>query len=274
MPSLPNSVSIPLVVRAARQAGAAIMAHYGQPTEGLTTKADQSPLTLADQAGHNVIAQALAELTPGLPVLSEEGRDIPYEERKNWGTFWLVDPLDGTKEFIKQNDDFTVNIALIQERTPVLGVIFAPALKTMYWGDVTTGEAYRQIGEAEPTLLRTSEHLPKPLRGVGSRSHSKVEEQILLQQLGVDELTPRGSSLKFCAVAEGQAEVYFRYGLTAEWDIAAGHAILLAAGGKFLTPNGPFLYNKRDVLNPPFLCLAAGMPSEEARAALTSLPPR
>ncbi|HEY8399729.1 MAG TPA: 3'(2'),5'-bisphosphate nucleotidase CysQ [Cytophagaceae bacterium] len=217
-------------------------------------KADNSPLTLADKESHNVIVAELEKAFPEIPVLSEEGKDIPYEERKNWTKFWCVDPLDGTKEFIKKNGEFTVNIALIENNTPVLGVIYAPVPNILYSGVVSKGAQKQEGTDIKDIRVNTKQ---KDYVAVGSRSHAAPEEQNFLSKLPVSGLVSVGSSLKFCMVAEGKADVYFRFGPTMEWDTAAGQAIVEAAGGKVLNEKfQPFTYNKESLRNGSFYCLA------------------
>jgi 3'(2'), 5'-bisphosphate nucleotidase len=216
-------------------------------------KDDKSPLTLADKASHVVIMEALRKHYPEIPVLSEEGAGIPYEERRQYEYYWLVDPLDGTKEFINRNGEFTVNIALIHKTVPVAGFIYAPVLDTYYVG--TSSEAYKIKGTEKIPLKvnnKTGERV-----AVRSKSHASPEEEEVLERYDVQDSISVGSSLKFCMVAEGKADVYYRFGPTMEWDTAAGQAIVQAAGGRVLKETGPdpFLYNKENLLNSSFLCL-------------------
>lgn len=246
----------PLVI-IARQAGAAIMAVYQSGETGQTSKADNSPLTLADLAAHRVIVDALNRLTPNIPVLSEEAADIAYAERSKWTRFWLVDPLDGTKEFIKRNGEFTVNIALIENGEPTLGVVYAPVLDTCYYG--AHGSAFVQRGDAVPQPITAQPHVAgQPIKVVASRSHSDERTTALLKQLGDHQCISMGSSLKLCLVAEGVAHFYPRLGPTMEWDTAAAHAVVNAAGGTVCDLNGNDLrYNKADLHNPEFLVMSA-----------------
>lgn len=228
-------------------------------------KADNSPLTAADKASHRTIEKILEKTE--IAVLSEEGKKISYETRKNWDIFWLIDPLDGTKEFIKRNNDFTVNIALIKKNRPILGVIFVPVSKTLYIGGQETGawkmnEVNKNISFSE--IKKTGTKLPsKNNKGkymvVGSRSHLSVETQIYIDRLKRThpnlEMVSRGSSLKICMVAEGEANEYPRFGPTMEWDTAAGHAIANAANKKLWHTNfeEELSYNKKSLLNPHFI---------------------
>lgn len=217
-------------------------------------KADDSPLTLADKESHKVIAHQLSGLFPDIPVLSEEGKDIPFEERKDWARFWLVDPLDGTKEFIKRNGEFTVNIALIEGGRAVSGVIYAPVTDTLYYGEAGKGAYKEKQGQVEPIKVNSKQ---KDYIAVGSRSHSSPEEVSFLSKLPISGSVSVGSSLKFCMVAEGKADVYFRFGPTMEWDTAAGQAIVEAAGGKVVNEAfEAFQYNKPVLRNGSFYCLA------------------
>lgn len=270
---------------AALRAGGAIMEIYKRDFE-VEFKADDSPLTEADKAAHHIIVDALED--SGFPVLSEESKQIPYEERKAWETYWLVDPLDGTKEFIKKNGEFTVNIALIKDGRPVMGVVYAPVLQTMYYGIVQGGEgveqgAWKATGCADRSIdeiLSSSSPCPTPhaqsgeasLRVVASRSHCNEETEKFIGQLekefGTVELVSSGSSLKLCMVADGSADIYPRIAPTMEWDTAAAHAVVKAAGGRvveydqeipavsYLAENSSLralCYNKPDLLNPFFV---------------------
>ena len=223
---------LPQIVALSRHAGAAIMVVYESGDTGETRKADDSPLTLADMAAHRAIVAGLADITPDIPVLSEEASNIPYEARRHWQRYWLVDPLDGTKEFIKRNGEFTVNIALIENGAPILGVVYAPVLDTCYYGAAAHG-AHVQRGNLEPESIRAKKHEPGTvMRIVASRSHSDARTQAMLDGLGEHESISMGSSLKLCLVAEGKAHFYPRLGPTMEWDTAAAHAVVNAAGGE------------------------------------------
>ena len=240
----------------AREAGEAILKIYNDPVKAdeVTFKTDHSPLTLADEASNEVITNRLKILTQDIPVLSEEGRNIPYSERKNWEYFWCVDPLDGTKEFVKRNGEFTVNIALIYNHTPILGIIYVPVTDTMYYASAQTG-AYKIDANGNKTALQVNKKLAD-WTAVGSRTHSAPEEAELLAKYPVGKSVSIGSSLKFCLLAEGLAQIYYRHGPTMEWDTAAGQAILTLSGGVLTKPDGtPFLYNKESLLNGSFLCI-------------------
>ncbi|WP_404398463.1 3'(2'),5'-bisphosphate nucleotidase CysQ [Idiomarina loihiensis] len=234
----------------ARDAGAAIMDIYESNDFDVQKKVDDSPLTKADLAAHNIICEGLRALDIQYPVISEESSTISWAQRKHWCRYWLVDPLDGTKEFIKRNDEFTVNIALIEKGVPILGVVYAPALDAMYTGERDRGAFLND----KAISVATQE--PETLRVVGSRSHPSQETTDWLDALGKPyEMLAVGSSLKFCLVAEGKADIYPRLGPTSEWDTAAAHAVLSAAGGQVTTLAGnPLLYNqKEDYLNPHFI---------------------
>ncbi len=237
----------------ARAAGQAIMEIYSGEFE-IELKDDRSPITLADTAANETIMSGLAELTPGLPVLSEESAIEGFDARRNWRRYWLVDPLDGTKEFIKRNGEFTVNIALIEAHEPVLGVVYAPVLDAMYAGGVDIG-AWRETPGAPAQRISVTRPAAQTVRVVGSRSHASPALADYLSQLGPHEIHAMGSSLKICLVAAGEADVYPRLGPTSEWDTAAAHAVLLAAGGGMMDTVGrPLRYNKgEDLLNPYFI---------------------
>ena len=237
------------------EAGNAIMKIYEDDDFLLSidVKSDNSPLTKADKAAHHIIHDALVKHFPAIPVLSEEGKMMDYEVRKNWSQFWLVDPLDGTKEFIKRNGQFTVNIALIDHGYPTIGVIYVPVTKALYYADVNG--AYKKISESPEQEISINKNRSKKI-AVGSRSHASTEEEVVLNKYQIEEVLSKGSSLKFCMVAEGEADLYYRQGPTMEWDTAAGQAIVEAAGGQMLLPNGErFSYNKASLLNGSFYCL-------------------
>jgi 3'(2'), 5'-bisphosphate nucleotidase len=241
------------VVRLAQRAGDEILSVYGEQFE-VTHKSDQSPLTLADLRSHEIIVQGLRALTPDVPVLSEEASDIPYEQRRQWTRYWLVDPLDGTKEFVSRNGEFTVNIALIENNVPTLGVVHVPVTNTTYTGAAGVG-AFRKVDAEAAQPVRVHTPAASPLRIVGSRSHRGDSLYKYLPRLAPYELIAVGSSLKFCLVAEGNADFYPRFGPTSEWDTAAAQAIVEAAGGAVVKTDGERLrYNtKSELLNPHFL---------------------
>ena len=240
----------------AADAGKAILEVYGQDIE-VVSKEDDSPLTRADLASHRIIRDALARLTPDIPLLSEESAAIDFETRASWQRYWLVDPLDDTKEFINRNGEFTVNIALISGHEPVLGVVHVPVSGVTYAGIVGVGATRQESGQS---ALSISVRIPcaDPLVVVGSRSHANPALAGHLEKLGRFELISMGSSLKFCLVAEGKADFYPRLGPTSEWDTAAAHAVVLAAGGRIVTLDGhPLQYNRKaSYLNPEFLVIS------------------
>jgi len=240
----------------AEAAGRAILEIYEKDFE-VTHKEDQSPLTQADLASHRLIRDALARLTPSTPLLSEESADIDFSIRSSWPEYWLVDPLDGTREFVNRNGEFTVNIALIRGHDPVLGVVHVPVSGVTYTGVVGIG-ATRQTAGRAPSPIRVQLPCADPLRVVGSRSHANPRLQQYLEPLGRYDLVSMGSSLKFCLLAEGKADLYPRLGPTSEWDTAAAHAVVLAAGGQVVTlDNHPLQYNRKpSLLNPEFLVFA------------------
>jgi len=246
---------VPELLRLAGRAGGVVLEHYEGHSE-VRAKADDSPVTAADEAAEAVILDGLAALTPDIPVVAEERVAAGKVPELAGGRFWLVDPLDGTKEFLGKNGEFTVNIALIEDRRPVLGVVLAPARGLMWWGVVGEGAWVRANGDEHPVAAR-----PRPKSGlvaVASRSHRDAETDAFLAKEGAVELISAGSSLKFCLVAEGKADVYPRFGPTMEWDTAAGHAVLLAAGGRMITADGePFLYRKPGFRNPGFIARGA-----------------
>jgi 3'(2'), 5'-bisphosphate nucleotidase len=238
----------------ARQAGREILEVYASGDAAVTAKADRSPVTMADLRAHHLIVGSLRRLTPELPVLSEEAAATPFAERSQWRRYWLVDPLDGTKEFLSRNGQFTVNIALIDRHAPALGVVHLPVSDTSYRGLPGTG-AWRQTGAAGSTAIRVASRSATPLRVVGSRSHRGDSLAAFLGRVGAHQLLAIGSSLKFCLVAEGAADVYPRLGPTSEWDTAAAHAVVSGAGGTVSQLDGaPLQYNTRpELLNPFFV---------------------
>jgi 3'(2'), 5'-bisphosphate nucleotidase len=238
----------------ARRAAREILEVYASGRYDASLKADDSPLTTADLRAHHLIRESLRALTPDIPVLSEEAADTPYAERAGWPRYWLVDPLDGTREFLSRNGQFTVNIALIVGHEPRLGVVHVPLSDTSYRGLPGAG-SWRSEGEGAPYAIRVASRSAVPLRVVGSRSHRGTSLEGFLARVGAHELLPVGSSLKFCMIAEGAADVYPRLGPTSEWDTAAGHAVVAGAGGTVATLEGGTLrYNTRPtLLNPHFV---------------------
>ena len=236
----------------ARAAGEAIMSIYSQPF-AVEYKQDESPLTAADQGAHEVIVQALARLTPDIPVLSEESDAETMQARLGWSRYWLVDPLDGTKEFVSRNGEFTVNIALIDHGRPVWGLVYAPVLDRLWYGGKGIG-AWR-VADGTHKAIQTRPHeAGQAWRVVGSRNHLSQATLDYLAPLGEVELVSMGSSLKFCIIAEGGAELYPRLAPTCEWDTAAAQAVLEGAGGSVTQLDGTALaYNKPNILNPWFV---------------------
>jgi len=238
------------------RAGKAILDLYSKDDLDIAFKPDISPLTQADLASHRLIVNGLCRMTPTLPVLSEESKTISYENRKDWERFWMVDPLDGTKEFIKRNGEFTVNIALIGWGAPLVGVVHAPALGVTYYACRGNGAFRQKIGEA-PSRIAVDTCTDRKFRIVASRSHASPMLGQFLKGIGDYECVSMGSSLKFCLVAEGSAYLYPRLGPTMEWDTAAGQCIVEEAGGTVTTLSGTRLrYNKCDLANPDFVVSA------------------
>ena len=246
-----SAVTLGLLEDLARAAGDAAMAHYG-PSVVAELKADRSPVTAADHASHAIIVQALANLDPGVPVISEEGEIAPYEVRQSWSRFWLVDPLDGTKEFLQQNGEFTVNIALIEDVVPVQGVVYAPALDVLYLAERGLGSWKQEAGEARVRLRGPRPPGPEGVVIVESRSHPSPELEAYLKGMKVARREKAGSSLKFGLVAEGRAHLYPRFGPTMEWDVAAGDCIWRYAAESGERPS-PLVYNTKDLRNDGFV---------------------
>jgi len=242
-------------VAIARRAGQAIMHIYESDIDfDVETKADDSPLTAADRTSHQLICNELTELTPDVPIWSEESSTISFNARSLWSEFWLVDPLDGTKEFIKRNGEFTVNIALIRDNEPVLGVVHLPVYDRDYFG-FDGGGSFLSEQDGHPESISVVKPAAMPRRVVGSRSHRGSSLKNYLQRLGDHVMVPMGSSLKICLVAAGDADVYPRLGPTSEWDTAAAQAVVENAGGRVVDLDGKrLMYNtKADPLNPFFI---------------------
>jgi 3'(2'), 5'-bisphosphate nucleotidase len=245
------------IVALAEDAGRAILEVYSTNFE-VQEKDDESPLTQADLASHRWIDAGLRSLTPDIPIISEESGLPDFEERSQWQRYWIVDPLDGTKEFVNRNGEFTVNIALIENGRPVLGVVHVPVQDRTYVGCEGLG-AQRRAGDGDPDPIAVTSSANGPARIVGSRSHRGASLDAFLDNVGDHEMIPMGSSLKFCVVAEGEADLYPRLGPTSEWDTAAAQAVVEQAGGKVVTLDGnPMKYNaKADILNPHFFVIGA-----------------
>lgn len=260
-----NSELLQLAMKAALEAGADIMKIYTDPSQdfGIERKADNSPLTLADKAAHDRVVSYLDKTD--IPILSEEGAKAPYESRSSWKRFWLVDPLDGTKEFIKKNGEFTVNIALIEDGAPILGVVYLPAQDILYYGEVGQGAFRLKAGVEERLPLASVKHDDYVI--VASRSHLSLETQDYIDEaerkFGKVTTISSGSSIKICLVAEGSADAYPRFAPTMEWDTGAGDAVARSAGRQVLQAGSydgvasedgePLKYNKIDLHNPWFL---------------------
>lgn len=247
-----------IAIKASEEASNEILEVYHSSNFETQLKSDNSPLTIADKRAHECIVKHLEKT--GLPILSEEGKDIPFEVRKHWKQFWLVDPLDGTKEFIKRNDEFTVNIALIENQQPVLGVLAVPVAGIVYYAAKGLG-VYKRNSVNSSKLQVPSQHQPvtsnlKPVtKVVASRSHMNSETEDFISKLGKTEVVSAGSSLKFMLLAEGKADIYPRFGPTMEWDTAAAHGILKELGFRVhrTDSDDELLYNKSDLLNPYFV---------------------
>jgi 3'(2'), 5'-bisphosphate nucleotidase len=239
----------------ARRAGAAILEIYAG-SFAVEQKADDSPLTAADMASHRIIVAGLQELTPDIPVLSEESKHIDWNTRRAWDRYWLVDPLDGTREFVKRNGEFTVNIALIENHAPVLGVVLLPVTGALYFGVAGDGAFLEGAPGALPQPIATRAAAAFPAVA-GSRSHGNERQTAMLANLGEHTLVSVGSSIKFCMVARGDADLYLRLGPTSEWDTAAAQCVLEQAGGAVVDLQGaPLRYNTGEsLLNPEFLAL-------------------
>lgn len=252
------SALLPKIVRIALDAGREIMEVYGTEFD-VEYKDDRSPLTLADQRSHLLIEARLRALAPDVPLLSEEGKSIPYSARAQWARFFLVDPLDGTKEFVNRNGEFTVNIALIEAGLPALGVITVPAKDTAYFAASGLG-AFKQIGDGAATRIHVRDARPDgSIVAVASRSHGSPQTEEFLRGFDVRERISAGSALKFCLVAEGTADIYPRLAPTWEWDTGAGHAIMLEAGGCVTDPSGSaeLAYNKEGLKHSGFVARRA-----------------
>lgn len=243
------------VLAISQEAGELIMGFY-RSSFTVTHKADDSPLTQADMAAHKHISAALEKLTPDIPVLSEEAANIDFEVRKTWQRYWLVDPLDGTREFVKRNDDFTVNIALIENGEPVIGVVHVPVFNMSYYA--ARGAGAYELNASVERRIRVRTPVPALPQFVVTRSHRDATLDALLAKLPTHEEKSRGSALKICLVASGDADLYPRTGPTSEWDTAAGHCVVDEAGGKILRlPElTPLRYNQKDsLLNPGFMVI-------------------
>lgn len=250
-----NQKLIEDICQIANQASNSILEVYNTDFE-IKNKEDHSPLTAADMAAHNTICNALAKLTPDIPVLSEESSKLPYAERSQWSRYWLVDPLDGTREFVKRNGEFTVNIALIENQQTILGVITVPVTGVCYYAGKSFG-AFKIDEEGRTESIKVKTTKSNQMIVAGSRSHGNEKQQRFMSRLDGAEVIPIGSSLKFCLVAEGKIDIYPRFGLTSEWDTAAAQCLVEEAGGCVVDMDfKPLRYNTKDsLLNPEFLVI-------------------
>ncbi|HAE35918.1 MAG TPA: 3'(2'),5'-bisphosphate nucleotidase CysQ [Chitinophagales bacterium] len=253
-----DKIQLQEIIDIAEEAGKAIMEIYSTDDFAVVDKSDNSPLTKADKASNEVIIRRLQSSYPEIPIISEENKEVPYADRKDWTWFWLVDPLDGTKEFIKKNGEFTVNIALVHDGRPVLGVVGIPARNEMYYAVQGQG-AWKIDAEGNKHRLQVNEPSAERIALIGSRSHPSPEFDAYLNDMESKyaqvDFVPAGSSLKFCLVAEGKADVYPRLGPTMEWDTGAGHAVVLEAGARVRIHGASedLSYNKENLLNPFFI---------------------
>lgn len=260
------------LIEGIKGAGRQVLGIYQRDFE-IETKADNSPLTEADMASHHALVNLLMELTPDIPILSEESGEVPFSTRRGWDRYWLVDPLDGTKEFIKRSGEFTLNVALVENGVPVFGIVHAPVLNTTWWGRQGVG-AWKQEDDQQPRAI-SIRSLPDPEQApwyiVGSRSHGAAEFEAFCARLPHNECVSMGSSLKLCLVAEGKADLYPRLAPTCEWDTAAAQAIVIAAGGEVLNAQTlePLRCNQQDSLLNPFF-IVCGQRDERWESALSA----
>jgi len=241
------------LIKISKEAGKAILEVYNSDFD-YELKEDLSPLTKADTASHNIICERLEALTPDIPILSEENCDIPFNIRSLWKQYWLVDPLDGTKEFLKRNGEFTVNIALIKNGRPILGVIYVPVNNEIFYGYKDGGSFYEK-GKNSAKKIEVANDYQGPIRIVSSRSHTNKQLISFIKNIKNKKVLSIGSSLKFCLIASGKADIYPRFGPTSEWDTAAGDAIVKFAGGSIMTEKKEeLIYNQKEsLLNPNFI---------------------
>lgn len=244
------------ILKQVNKASAAILDIYKSADLEIEYKKDNSPLTLADKTSHDVLVLGLKRIYPDIPILSEEGQDVSYQIRKNWKYFWVIDPLDGTKEFISGNGEFTINLALVKEDKPVFGIVAAPTKDTIYFANKGEG-AYKKEDDNAPEKIEASKVTKGKTVIARTRSHKNKKEEPIIAKLGLTKTIHAGSALKFCLVAEGKADIYLRGGPTMEWDTAAGDCIANEAGATTYTIDGkPFLYNKQNLLNSGLICTA------------------
>ncbi len=254
-----STVDFSLVNELSVKAGKAILEVYYNELykENIDYKSDNSPLTIADKISHKIISEGLQSINGSIPIISEEGIDIPFDSRSGWDYFWLVDPLDGTKEFIKRNGEFTVNISLIEKNRPIAGFIYVPVQDLLYFN--FPHQSAKKLEGGQEKNIRVSSKT-SALTAISSRSHGSLSENNHLIRFPIERSVTAGSSLKFCYVAEGLADIYYREGPTMEWDTAAGQSILEAAGGRMTTlEHKAFIYNKNSLLNPGFICNGSGI---------------
>jgi 3'(2'), 5'-bisphosphate nucleotidase len=248
-----NSINLKEIISIAKKAGEEILKIY-EKDFNVGYKEDKSPLTEADLASNKLITSELSRLYPDIPIIAEESKNLPYEKRKDWEYLWLIDPLDGTKEFIKKNGEFTINIALIKNKKPILGIVYVPVKNIIYYAD--ENGSFKQEGENPHVRLEPKETNRERLSVVASRSHFNEETKKYIESLGKEyDLVNAGSSIKLCLVAEGKADIYPRLGPTMEWDTAAAHAVVKYAGKKVLKfgTEEELVYNKENLLNPYFI---------------------
>lgn len=256
-------INIKDIIKIAQEAGVAILKIYNSEDFDVTIKSDNSPLTQADKEGNTIIVEQLKKLYPHIPIISEENKLLDYSERKSWSLCWLVDPLDGTKEFIKRNGEFTVNIALIENGVSIAGVVHVPAKNQTYYAEKGVGSFLIENGETRKLSIKAVEG--DTISIIGSRSHGSPEMDAYVEKMKSQysnvNFVPAGSSLKFCLVAEGKADVYPRLAPTMEWDTAAGHVVATEAGAEVLIygTNTSLNYNKENLLNPHFIVKHPGL---------------
>ncbi|MBI4357026.1 MAG: 3'(2'),5'-bisphosphate nucleotidase CysQ [Gammaproteobacteria bacterium] len=245
------------IIPLAEEAAEAILKIYRARMVGVIQKADNSPLTEADIAAHRILERGLQKLTPQFPVLSEESAECPWSVREKWSCFWLIDPLDGTKEFIRRSDEFSINIAFVEDGKSVMGVVYLPVSKTVYVGEKGKG-AYKQEAYGVKQALLVVPVSPSKIRVVASRSHPSPKLQFFLNKLPGYELSHHGSAVKMCLIAEGKADIYPRFGPTSEWDTAAAQSILEEAGGMMVSmkEGATLTYNTQEsLINPDFFAV-------------------
>ncbi len=256
-------INIDELIKVIISAGRRVLEIYEDNDIDVEYKRDNTPLTLADKLSQDTILAGLTSLYPDIPCISEETTRAAFSVRKNWDYFWLIDPLDGTKEFIKKNGEFTINVALIKKEYPVLGFIYLPAKKLLYFSQKGTG-AFKQVTGAKAEPISVNKQIGEKVIVTKSRSHSSRLDEKIISSLGGVRAIDAGSSLKFCYVAEGKADVYLRGGRTMEWDTAAGQCIAESAGARIIDFSGKRLaYNKKSLLNPKFICFPDSKPLEK-----------